>query len=97
MNPPYGREIAQWFSKAFWSAMDGATVVCLLPARPETRWWQHYIRAASHVTFIRGRLRFVGAPYNAPFPSALVAFGPLTALQHETLAQFGWTPVGGGR
>src|SRR2546429_287935 len=32
MNPPYGRSIAHWMRKAYDSAQQGATVVCLVPA-----------------------------------------------------------------
>lgn len=49
-------------------------VVCLVPARTDTRWWHDYaIKGA--VTFIKGRLKFGDAKANAPFPSALVIFG----------------------
>jgi phage N-6-adenine-methyltransferase len=43
MNPPYGRKIGVWVRKAWESALAGATVVCLLPARTDTRWWHDYI------------------------------------------------------
>ena len=71
MNPPYGREIIRWMKKAHESAQDGATVVCLVPARTDTKWWHEY--AAPHeVRFIRGRLKFGDAKNSAPFPSAVV-------------------------
>lgn len=73
MNPPYGREIAAWVAKAYDEARDGATVVCLLPARTDTRWWHDYC-AHGEITFLRGRLRFVGAKAGAPFPSVIVVF-----------------------
>jgi phage N-6-adenine-methyltransferase len=38
MNPPYGREISLWIKKAYESGLEGAVVVCLLPARTDTRW-----------------------------------------------------------
>jgi phage N-6-adenine-methyltransferase len=38
MNPPYGAEIDRWVQKAYESSLFGATVVCLLPARVDTRW-----------------------------------------------------------
>lgn len=44
MNPPYGREIGPWVKKAHREAEHGALVVGLLPARPETRWWQEHER-----------------------------------------------------
>ena len=73
MNPPYGREIGKWMKKAKESAGSGTVVVCLVPARTDTRWWHDY---AIHgdVTFIKGRLKFGGHKSNAPFPSALVVF-----------------------
>jgi len=79
MNPPYGREIRDWMRKAYESSLDGATVVCLVPARTDTRWWWDYA-IRGEVRFIKGRLRFTGgAPTNpqshdAPFPVAVVIF-----------------------
>lgn len=74
MNPPYGREIGAWVQKAFDSAMSGATVVCLIPARTDTVWWHEYVVKADEVRFVRGRLRFGDAETGAPFPSAIVIF-----------------------
>lgn len=37
MNPPYGREIDRWVKKAWEESVKGALVVCLLPARVDTR------------------------------------------------------------
>src|SRR5437016_2549507 len=42
MNPPYGKHIDQWVAKAYESAQAGALVVCLVPARTDTRWWHQY-------------------------------------------------------
>lgn len=74
MNPPYGREIGKWVKKAYQSARDGATVVCLLPARTDTAWFHEYC-LRGEIEFLRGRLKFVGSTHNAPFPSMLVVFG----------------------
>ena len=38
MNPPYGRTIGQWMKKAYESSLEGATVVCLVPSRTDTKW-----------------------------------------------------------
>ena len=73
MNPPYGRTIKQWMEKAYTSAEEGATVVCLVPARTDTVWWHDYAMKG-HVTFIKGRLKFGGSKNSAPFPSAVVVF-----------------------
>lgn len=75
MNPPYGRTIGDWIDKAAEAARGGATVVALLPARSDTRWWGTVMREASELRFIRGRLKFDGWPTAAPFPSVIAIFG----------------------
>ena len=74
MNPPYGREIGHWMRKAYESAQAGATVVCLVPARTDTRWWHAYA-VHGKIIYFKGRLKFGSAKSSAPFPSALVIFG----------------------
>lgn len=73
MNPPYGRTIGHWMRKAFDSFNEGATVVCLVPARTDTNWWHDYA-VKGQIEFIKGRLKFGGHQNSAPFPSAVVAF-----------------------
>lgn len=73
MNPPYGREIGKWIKKAYESAGNGTVVVCLVPARTDTKWWHDYA-IKGQITFIRGRLKFGGSKNSAPFPSAIVVF-----------------------
>ena len=75
MNPPYGREIIRWMKKAYESSLRGATVVCLVPARTDTKWWHEYAMMGE-IEFIRGRLKFGDAKNSAPFPSAVVVFAP---------------------
>lgn len=75
VNPPYGREIPKWMKKAWDSAKGGATVVMLVPSRTDSAWWHDYAMRGE-VEFLRGRLRFVGAPHTAPFPCAIVVFRP---------------------
>lgn len=74
MNPPYGREIGKWVEKAYRASLHGATVVCLLPARTDTRWWHDFVNDNAEVRFIRGRLRFGNAKNSAPFPSVIAVF-----------------------
>ena len=73
MNPPYGREIGKWVKKAYESSHQGATVVCLLPSRTDTRWFHDYCMKGE-IRFIIGRLKFGGSKNSAPFPSAVVIF-----------------------
>ena len=75
MNPPYGREIPKWIEKAYKESLKGATIVCLIPARTDTRYWHNFIFPyASDIKFIKGRLKFGSGNAPAPFPSALVEF-----------------------
>jgi hypothetical protein len=69
MNPPYGTGIGAWMRTAYESSLLGATVVCLVPARTDTRWWRD-IATLGEVRFLPGRVRFGGADNGAPFPSA---------------------------
>jgi phage N-6-adenine-methyltransferase len=87
-NPPYGRSIGSWIRKARESVESGDAefVVCLVPARVDTRWWHEQVHGRAEVTFLRGRLRFGAAKSGAPFPSALVVFRGAAAplVRHET-------------
>lgn len=83
MNPPYGRSVGRWVQKARHEALTkGGLVVCLLPARTDTAWWHSYVwdrkahrpQAGTQVRLLKGRVRFVGAPASAPFPSVVVVF-----------------------
>jgi phage N-6-adenine-methyltransferase len=75
MNPPYGKHIGEWMERAYTASLNGATVVCLVPARTDTRWW-HDFAMKGDVRFIKGRLTFGAAANPAPFPSAVVVFRP---------------------
>ena len=71
MNPPYGRNIGEWMRKALES---NTTVVCLVPARTDTKWWHDYAMKASEIRFVKGRLKFGDSKNSAPFPSAIIVF-----------------------
>jgi phage N-6-adenine-methyltransferase len=77
LNPPYSK-IAAFMQKAYEEAMKGATVVCLIPCRTDTRYWHEYCMKASEIRFIKGRLKFTlnkaEQPYSATFPSCIVVF-----------------------
>lgn len=73
-NPPYS-EIGKWVQKAYYEGLKPGTLVCLLiPARTDTKWFHDYILHRSEIRFIKGRLRFSGSKWNAPFPSMVVIF-----------------------
>ena len=72
-NPPYGRGIGKWMKKA---AEAQATVVCLVPARTDTKWFHDWVLNRAEIRFIRGCLHFNGSKNSAPFPSMLVIYQP---------------------
>jgi len=76
MNPPYGREIGKWIKKAYEESKLGITVVCLVPARTDTKWFHNYC-LKGEIRFIKNRLYFKdqnGKTGRAPFPSMIVIF-----------------------
>ena len=74
-NPPYGREIGAWVRKGYEEGQKpGTKVVMLLPARTDTAWFHDYC-VKGKVEFLRGRLKFGGSKWSAPFPSMIVTFG----------------------
>lgn len=86
-NPPYGRLVGKFIQKGYNESLKGCTVVFLIPARVDTRWWHNYC-AKADVRFIRGRLKFQNRQLPtwredgnfkaspAPFPSAIVVMKP---------------------
>lgn len=74
-NPPYGRQIADWVKKAHEEVSRfNTTVVMLIPARTDTRWFHEYIYQKQEIRFIKGRLKFGGHKDAAPFPNMIVVF-----------------------
>jgi hypothetical protein len=76
MNPPYGRAIYTWVDKARREAAKGKLVVCLLPARTDTKWFHGFILDKAEIRFLPGRIKFSGMPGPGKFPSMIVIFGP---------------------
>jgi hypothetical protein len=85
MNPPYS-QVDAFMGKAAAEAAAGATVVALVPSRTDTRWWHRYVWDATHhrwrpgveVRFVAGRVKFGESKDNAPFPSAVIVFRPVS-------------------
>lgn len=76
MNPPYGRQIVNWIKKAKEESNNGATVVCLVPARTDTKWWHNYCMKSTEIRLLTRRLTFEGANNKATFPAAIIVFRP---------------------
>lgn len=76
-NPPYGRAIKNWVKKCSEEAQQpNTTVVLLIPARTDTKYFHDYIYQKPNVEirFLRGRLKFGDGKHSAPFPSMVVIF-----------------------
>ena len=77
LNPPYSPQLQPRFvTRAMQEVRQHKTghIVCLLPARTDTRLFHDVIMPFGTVTFLRGRLKFKGAVNSAPFPSMIVVF-----------------------
>ena len=79
LNPPYGQnsahKLSNWVQKAFHdSEKYGATIVMLIPARTNTKWWHRFCMRAGEIRFIEGRPKFGGAKHGLPQPLAVVVF-----------------------
>ena len=85
VNPPYGRQIGKWVKKCYEEGQKpNTTVVMLIPARTDTRYFHDYIFGKTEIRFIKGRLKFINLDYegdekdrkmsSAPFPSCIVIF-----------------------
>lgn len=81
LNPPYSRKLqkefvlkAQRVARAQDTRDTCNQVVCLLPARTDTKLFHEVIQPWGAIDFIKGRIKFVGAEHGAPFPSMIVVF-----------------------
>ena len=74
LNPPYSRGLqVKFVKKAISERSRGSAgkVVCLLPARTDTRLFHELLLPRARIEFLRGRLKFKGAKSSAPFPSLI--------------------------
>jgi site-specific DNA-methyltransferase (adenine-specific) len=90
-NPPYGRDIGDWLTKAINETADGNAklVVMLLPARTGPKWFHKYVLpCAWRIVFLQGRITFVGAEHPAPFDSMLAIFKTTKHINRKGLINF---------
>jgi site-specific DNA-methyltransferase (adenine-specific) len=84
LNPPYSK-CRQFIEKVTQEVRKGATVVCLVPSRTDTRWWHSAVwdesndrlRPGVEIRFLKGRLKFGDSKNSAPFPSVVIIFRPV--------------------
>ncbi|TVL96981.1 MAG: adenine methyltransferase [Candidatus Brocadia sp. WS118] len=84
INPPHS-QIKHWVKSARLRQTDYydyhkprhvGTIVMLIPARTDTKWFHNYIYQKPDVAirFLKGRLKFGSSKNSAPFPSMIVIF-----------------------
>lgn len=81
VNPPYGRRLQEWTSKAVRESQLGATVVMLLPSRTGTRWFHRDVLPFAEIRWLFGRLRFEGTTSAAPFDAMICIWRPRPLVQ----------------
>lgn len=93
VNPPYGRALAAWLTKCATEARLGTEILALVPARPDTSWFQGAARSAHECLFWRGRLKFTDprAPEGQMWHSKKECFVPLAPAAFPS-AFFYWGP-----
>lgn len=85
VNPPYS-ELLKWLKRAHeqWQAGNVGAVVCLVPIRTDSPWFQQVLSADADLFFLQGRVRFLdsrGKGQHTPFSLMLVALG--TSLEQR--------------
>ena len=77
-NPPYSR-VAEFVKKASLEASKGKTIVMLINACTDTKWFHEFIYGKQEIRFVKGRISFID-PKNpdkkqpSPRPSMIVVF-----------------------
>ncbi|WP_373488940.1 DNA N-6-adenine-methyltransferase, partial [Blastomonas sp.] len=79
VNPPYSKLLV-WLRRAHeqWKAGDAQTVICLVPVRTDSAWFQDVLSADADIYFLRGRVRFLdtrGRGQHTPFSLMLLTLG----------------------
>ncbi len=79
LNPPFGdksSKMVDWIKKAYndSQANTNLTVVMLIPARTNTKWFHLYCMKAAELKFICGRPKFGDNKHGLPQPLILVVF-----------------------
>ena len=75
VNPPYS-DVRAWLEKGIKEIEKGnsSCIVYLLPARTCTKWFHDLVYGKAELRFVKGRLKFGGAGWNAPFPNMVAIY-----------------------
>jgi phage N-6-adenine-methyltransferase len=75
LNPPFSK-LEKWVEKAWIESREGAQIAMLVPASVGSNWWSYWVDNNAYITFLNGRITFVG--HTAPYPKdlALLLWAP---------------------
>lgn len=76
LNPPFGKGLDKWMEKCSIEKACGNTVVALIPARTNTRWFHKFVIPHAEIRFVLGRPKFNGATEGLPWPMLILVFRP---------------------
>lgn len=100
VNPPFSDQLT-WLKRAYdqWAVGNVETVICLVPTRTDSQFFQRIVKPNADIFFLEGRVRFIradGPPQATPFSLMLVVFGATVAQkkQYGLLVPGFWVPAG---
>lgn len=75
VNPPYSRgNIDKWMKKCYEESLNRTRIVALIPVSTSSKWFHDYVWNKCEIIFYKGRIRFNGARFTAPFSSMLAIY-----------------------
>ncbi len=75
VNPPYSRgNIDKWMKKCYEESFKGSQIVALIPVSTSAKWFHEYVLGTATIRYFKGRIRFNGAKFTAPFSSMLAIY-----------------------
>lgn len=79
-NPPYS-DLQAWTARAFRQRNNCEIIVCLLPAKTDTKWFHSFVYRKASLFFIKGRIVFefnslVAGCGRSPFSSMIAIYRP---------------------
>lgn len=76
LNPPFSN-IRPWVTKAWASRCQfGTQIVVLVPAAVGANWWRDWVDGKAYITYLNGRITFVGHKHGYPKDCALLLYAP---------------------
>lgn len=95
LNPPYGKETAQWMERM----IEHGNGIALVFSRTDAKWFQSALRSASAILFVSGRIQFIPGLENQTKKSrcvagtAIFAFGDECVSALKRLADMGYLVI----